>query len=199
MSKVLVLYYSTYGHIETMAQAIAEGARSAGSSVDVKRVPETVPEEIAKSAHFKIDQAAPVAIVNDLVDYDAIIVGCPTRFGRMPSQMASFLDQAGGLWARGALNGKVGGAFTSTATQHGGQEVTLFSVITNLMHFGMTIVGLPYSFQGQMALDEVVGGSPYGATTIAGGQGQRQPSAIELDGARYQGKLIAETASKLFG
>ncbi len=199
MSKVLVLYYSTYGHIETMAQAIAEGARSAGSSVDVKRVPETVPEEIAKSAHFKIDQAAPVATVNDLVDYDAIIVGCPTRFGRMPSQMASFLDQAGGLWARGALNGKVGGAFTSTATQHGGQEVTLFSVITNLMHFGMTIVGLPYSFQGQMALDEVVGGSPYGATTIAGGQGQRQPSAIELDGARYQGKLIAETASKLLG
>ena len=199
MSKVLVLYYSTYGHIETMAQAIAEGARSAGSSVDVKRVPETVPEEIAKSAHFKIDQAAPVATVNDLVDYDAIIVGCPTRFGRMPSQMASFLDQAGGLWARGALNGKVGGAFTSRATQHGGQEVTLFSVITNLMHFGMTIVGLPYSFQGQMALDEVVGGSPYGATTIAGGQGQRQPSAIELDGARYQGKLIAETASKLFG
>ena len=199
MSKVLVLYYSTYGHIETMAQAIAEGARSAGSSVDVKRAPETVPEETAKSAHFKIDQAAPVATVNDLVDYDAIIVGCPTRFGRMPSQMASFLDQAGGLWARGALNGKVGGAFTSTATQHGGQEVTLFSVITNLMHFGMTIVGLPYSFQGQMALDEVVGGSPYGATTIAGGQGQRQPSAIELDGARYQGKLIAETASKLFG
>ena len=199
MSKVLVLYYSTYGHIETMAQAIAEGARSAGSSVDVKRVPETVPEEIAKSAHFKIDQAAPVATVNDLVDYDAIIVECPTRFGRMPSQMASFLDQAGGLWARGALNGKVGGAFTSTATQHGGQEVTLFSVITNLMHFGMTIVGLPYSFQGQMALDEVVGGSPYGATTIAGGQGQRQPSAIELDGARYQGKLIAETASKLLG
>ena len=198
MSKVLVLYYSTYGHIETMAQAIAEGARSAGSSVDVKRVPETVPEEIAKSAHFKIDQAAPVATVNDLVDYDAIIVGCPTRFGRMPSQMASFLDQAGGLWARGALNGKVGGAFTSTATQHGGQEVTLSSVNTNLMHFGMTIVGLPYSFQGQMALDEVVGGSPYGATTIAGGQGQRQPSAIELDGARFQGKLIAETANKLF-
>ena len=199
MSKVLVLYYSTYGHIETMAQAIAEGARSAGASVDVKRVPETVPEEIAKSAHFKLAQAAPVATVNELPDYDAIIVGCPTRFGRMPSQMAAFLDQAGGLWARGALNGKVGGAFTSTATQHGGQEVTLFSVITNLMHFGMTIVGLPYSFQGQMALDEVVGGSPYGATTIAGGQGQRQPSAIELDGARYQGKLIAETASKLFG
>ena len=199
MSKVLVLYYSTYGHIETMAQAMAEGARSAGATVDVKRVPETVPEEIARNAHFKLDQAAPVATIAELVNYDAIIVGCPTRFGRMPSQMAAFLDQAGGLWARGALNGKVGGAFTSTATQHGGQEVTLFSIITNLMHFGMVIVGLPYSHQGQMTLDEVVGGSPYGATTIAGGQGQRQPSAIELEGARHQGKLIGETANKLFG
>ena len=199
MSKVLVLYYSTYGHIETMAQAVAEGARSAGASVDVKRVPETVPEAIAKSAHFKLDQAASVATVEELVNYDAIIVGAPTRFGRMPSQMAAFLDQAGGLWARGALNGKVGAAFTSTATQHGGQEVTLFSIITNLMHFGMVIVGLPYSFQGQMTLDEIVGGSPYGATTIAGGQGQRQPSNIELEGARFQGKLVAETASKLFG
>lgn len=199
MSKVLVLYYSTYGHIETMAQAMAEGARAAGATADVKRVPETVPEDIAKSAHFKLDQAAPVAAVADLEHYDAIIVGAPTRFGRMPSQLAAFFDQAGGLWARGALNGKVGGAFTSTATQHGGQEVTLFSIITNLMHFGMTIVGLPYSFQGQMALDKVVGGSPYGATTIAGGQGQRQPSAIELEGARFQGKLIAETANKLFG
>jgi NAD(P)H dehydrogenase (quinone) len=182
-----------------MALAIAEGARSAGATVDVKRVPETVPAEVAKAAHFKIDQAAPVATVAELPDYDAIIVGCPTRFGRMPSQMASFLDQAGGLWARGALNGKVGGAFTSTATQHGGQEVTLFSVITNLMHFGMVVVGLPYSYQGQMTLDEIVGGSPYGATTIAGGQGQRSPSANELDGARFQGKLIAETSNKLFG
>ena len=199
MSKVLVLYYSTYGHIETMAQAVAEGARATGAQVDVKRVPETVPAEIAQSAHFKLDQAAPVATVAELEAYDAIIVGAPTRFGRMPSQLAAFLDQAGGLWARGALNGKVGGAFTSTATQHGGQEVTLFSIITNLMHFGMLIVGLPYSFQGQMTLDEIVGGSPYGATTIAGGQGQRQPSAIELDGARYQGRLIAETANKLFG
>lgn len=198
MSKVLVLYYSTYGHIETMAQAMAEGARATGAAVDIKRVPETVPEEIARPAHFKLDQAAPVATVAELADYDAIIVGCPTRFGRMPSQMASFLDQAGGLWARGALNGKVGGAFTSTATQHGGQEVTLFSIITNLLHFGMTIVGLPYSYQGQMSLDEIVGGSPYGATTIAGGQGQRQPSAIELEGARFQGRLIAETANKLF-
>ena len=199
MSKVLVLYYSTYGHIETMAQAVAEGARATGAQVDVKRVPETVPAEIAQSAHFKLDQAAPVATVAELEAYDAIIVGAPTRFGRMPSQLAAFLDQAGGLWARGALNGKVGGAFTSTATQHGGQEVTLFSIITNLMHFGMVIVGLPYSFQGQMTLDEIVGGSPYGATTIAGGQGQRQPSAIELDGARFQGRLIAATANKLFG
>ena len=198
MSKVLVLYYSTYGHIETMAQAVAEGARSAGATVDMKRVPETVPEDIAKAGHFKLDQSASVANVAELENYDAIIVGCPTRFGRMPSQMAAFMDQAGGLWARGALNGKVGGAFTSTATQHGGQETTLFSVITNLLHFGMTIVGLPYSFQGQMTLEEVTGCSPYGASTIAGGQGQRKPSANELDGARFQGKLIAETANKLF-
>lgn len=199
MSKVLVLYYSSYGHIETMANAVAEGARSTGAKVDVKRVPETAPLEVAKAAHFKLDQSAPIAVIDDLVNYDAIIVGSPTRFGRVPSQMASFLDQAGGLWASGALNGKVGGAFSSSATQHGGQETTLFSIITNLLHFGMTIVGLPYSHQGQMTLDEIVGGSPYGATTIAGGQGQRQPSAIELEGARHQGKLIAETASKLFG
>ena len=199
MSKVLVLYYSSYGHLETMAQAIAEGARAGGASVDVKRVPETVPLEVAKSAHFKLDQAAPVATIAELVDYDAIIIGAPTRFGRMPAQMAAFLDQAGGLWARGALHGKVGAAFSSTATQHGGQEVTLFSIITNLLHFGMVIVGLPYSHQGQMTLDEIVGGSPYGATTIAGGQGQRQPSAIELEGARHQGQLVAQTANKLFG
>ncbi len=199
MPKVLVLYYSSYGHIETMAQAVAEGARHAGASVDVKRVPETAPAEVAKAAHFKLDQAAPVAKVEELADYDAIIVGTPTRFGRMPSQMASFLDQAGGLWARGALNGKVGGAFSSTATQHGGQEATLFSVITNLLHFGMVIVGLPYSHQGQMRIDEIVGGSPYGATTIAGGRGERQPSATELEGARHQGELIAKTAAKLAG
>jgi len=199
MSKVLVLYYSSYGHIETMAAAVAEGARSAGAVVDVKRVPETVPEEIAKGAHFKLQQDAAIAKVEELANYDAIIVGAPTRFGRMPSQMAAFLDQAGGLWARGALNGKVGGAFTSTATQHGGQEATLFSIITNLLHFGMTIVGLPYSYAGQMSLDEVVGGSPYGATTIAGGQGQRQPSEIDLGGARHQGELVAKTANKLFG
>jgi len=199
MSKVLVLYYSSYGHLETMASAVAEGARSAGATVDIKRVPETAPTEVAKAAHFKLEQVAPVASIADLEHYDAIVIGAPTRFGRMPAQMASFLDQAGGLWARGALNGKVGAAFTSTATQHGGQEMTLFSIITNLLHFGMVIVGLPYSHQGQMTLDEVVGGSPYGASTIAGGQGQRQPSAIELEGARHQGKLVAETANKLFG
>lgn len=199
MAKVLVLYYSTYGHIETMAGAIAEGARAAGAQVDIKRVPETVPEEIAKKSHFKLDQAAPIAKVEDLANYDAIVVGTGTRFGRMSSQMAAFLDQAGGLWARGALNGKVGAAFTSTATQHGGQETTLFSIITNLLHFGLVIVGLPYSHGGQMTLDEIVGGAPYGATTIAGGDGSRQPSDIELAGARHQGELVAKTAAKLFG
>jgi NAD(P)H dehydrogenase (quinone) len=197
MPKVLVLYHSAYGHIETMAHAIAEGARGAGAEVDIKRVPETVPEAIAKASHFKLDQAAPVATIEDLANYDAVIVGAGTRFGRMNSQMASFLDQAGGLWARGALNGKVGGAFTSTATQHGGQETTLFSIITNLLHFGMVIVGLDYGHAGQMKLDEVTGGSPYGATTIAGGDGSRQPTENELEGARYQGRKIAETAAKL--
>ena len=199
MSKVLVLYYSSYGHIEQMAKAVAEGARAGGATVDLKRVPETVPEEIAKNAHFKLQQDAPIATVNELPDYDAIIIGAPTRYGRMVGQMASFLDQTGSLWARGALNGKVGGAFTSTATQHGGQETTLFSIITNLLHLGMTVVGLPYSYAGQMTLDEIVGGSPYGATTIAGGKGERQPSEIELGGARHQGELIARTANKLFG
>jgi NAD(P)H dehydrogenase (quinone) len=198
-SKVLVLYYSSYGHMEAMANAVAEGARSTGARVDVKRVPETVPVDVASAAYFKLDQAAPLATVDELADYDAIIVGTPTRFGRMAAQMAAFLDGAGGLWMRGALNGKIGGAFTSTATQHGGQETTLFSIITNLLHFGMTIVGLPYSHQGQMTLDEIAGGSPYGATTIAGGKGERQPSAIDLAGARHQGELIARTANKLFG
>lgn len=198
MAKVLVLYYSAYGHIETMAQAIAEGARAAGAHVDVKRVPETVPEEIARSAHFKLEQAAPVATVAELADYDAIVLGTGTRFGRMSSQMAAFLDQAGGLWAKGALNGKVGAAFTSTATQHGGQETTLFSIITNLLHFGMIIVGLPYSHQGQMSVDEIVGGAPYGATTVAGGDGARQPTAIDLAGARHQGDLVAKVAISLF-
>jgi len=199
MAKVLVLYYSTYGHIETMAKSIAEGARSTGATVDIKRVPETVPEAIAKGAHFKLDQEAPIATVEELAEYDAIIIGTGTRFGRISSQMAAFLDQAGGLWMRGALNGKVGGAFASTASQHGGQETTLFSLITNLLHFGMVIVGLPYSFQGQLRLDEVTGGSPYGATTIAAGDGSRQPSENELAGAYHQGMLVAETAKKLFG
>jgi NAD(P)H dehydrogenase (quinone) len=199
MAKVLVLYYSSYGHIETMANAVAEGARSSGASVDVKRVLETAPAEVAKAAYFKLDQAAPIAVIDDLGNYDAIIIGCPTRFGRMASQMTTFLDQAGGLWASGKLNGKIGGAFTSSAAQHGGQETTLFSIITNLLHFGLAVVGLPYSFQGQMTLDEIVGGSPYGATTIAGSQGQRQPSKIELDGARFQGKHIATMAAKLAG
>jgi len=197
MARILVLYYSSYGHIETMANAFAEGVRSTAATVDIKRVPETVPADVAKASHFKLDQKAPIAVIDDLANYDAIIIGAPTRFGRMCSQMASFLDQAGGLWMKGTLNGKVGGAFSSTATQHGGQETTLFSIITNLLHFGLIVVGLPYSFQGQMKLDEVTGCSPYGATTIAGGQGQRQPSANELDGARFQGKLIAETAKKL--
>jgi NAD(P)H dehydrogenase (quinone) len=199
MPKVLVLYYSAYGHIEQMAEAVAEGARAAGATVDVKRVPETAPEEVAKAAHFKLNQAAPVAQIGDLELYDAVILGCPTRFGRIASQMAAFLDQAGPLWAKGVLNGKVGSAFTSTATQHGGQETTLFSMITNMLHFGFVIVGLPYSFAGQMRLDEITGGSPYGATTIAGGDGSRQPSVNELEGARRQGELVAKTAAKLFG
>ncbi|HEX3504796.1 MAG TPA: NAD(P)H:quinone oxidoreductase [Xanthobacteraceae bacterium] len=199
MAKILVLYYSAYGHIETMANAVAEGAREAGAQVDIKRVPELVPEEIARKSYFKLDQAAPVATVEELANYDGIIVGTGTRFGRMASQMANFLDQAGALWMRGALNGKVGGAFSSTATQHGGQEMTLFSIITNLLHFGMIVVGLDYGFAGQMTLNEITGGSPYGATTIAGGDGSRKPSENELNGARYQGRKIAETAIKLRG
>ncbi|RED31930.1 NAD(P)H dehydrogenase (quinone) [Rhodopseudomonas thermotolerans] len=199
MAKVLVLYYSAYGHIEAMANAVAEGAREAGAQVDIKRVPELVPPEVAKASHYKLDQAAPVATIEDLANYDAIVVGTGTRFGRMASQMSNFLDQAGGLWARGALNGKVGGAFTSTATQHGGQETTLFSIITNLLHFGMVVVGLNYGFGDQMRLDQITGGAPYGATTITGGDGSRQPSETELAGARYQGKSIAETAIKLHG
>ncbi|PZA09728.1 NAD(P)H:quinone oxidoreductase [Rhodopseudomonas palustris] len=199
MAKVLVLYYSAYGHIEAMANAVAEGAREAGAQVDIKRVPELVPPDVAKASHYKLDQAAPIATIEDLANYDAIVIGTGTRFGRMASQMSNFLDQAGGLWARGALNGKVGGAFTSTATQHGGQETTLFSIITNLLHFGMVVVGLNYGFGDQMRLDQVTGGAPYGATTITGGDGSRQPSETELAGARYQGKTIAETAIKLHG
>lgn len=197
MAKVLVLYHSTYGHLETMAQAVAEGARAAGATVDIKRVPETVPEELARKSGYKLDQAAPIATPADLAEYDAIIVGVGTRFGRMASQMAAFWDQAGGLWAQGALNGKVGAVFTSTATQHGGQETTILSTIVQLMHFGLVVVGLPYAFQGQMRLDEVTGGTPYGASTITGGDGARLPSGNELDGARFQGKHVAEIAAKL--
>ncbi len=199
MAKVLVLYYSAYGHIEAMANAVAQGAREAGATVDIKRVPELVPEAVAKASYYKLDQAAPIAKIEDLANYDAIIVGTGTRFGRMASQMANFLDQAGGLWAKGALHGKVGGAFTSIGdpARRAGNHAVL--VITNLLHFGMTIVGLNYGFAGQMKLDEVTGGSPYGATTITGGDGSRQPSENELAGARYQGRVIAETANKLHG
>jgi NAD(P)H dehydrogenase (quinone) len=184
-----------YGHIEAMASAIAEGAREAGTQVDIKRVP----DEVALNMHFRLDQAAPIAKVDDLAEYDAIIIGAGTRFGRLSSQLASFLDPAGGLWMRGALHGKVGGAFTATGMQHGGQETTLFSIITNLLHFGMVIVGLDYGHTGQMTTAEITGGSPYGATTVAGGDGSRMPSASAFDGARYQGRSIAETANKLHG
>ena len=199
MAKVLVLYYSSCGHIETMAEAVASGARQAGAEVDIKRVPELVPADVAKAAHFKLDQAAPIAKIEELANYDAIIIGVGTRFGHMAAQMSNFLDQGGGLWMTGALDGKVGSAFASTATQHGGQEVTLFSIIANLLHFGMVVVGLPYSFQGQSRLDEITGGSPYGITTIAASDGSRRPSRNELDGARFQGRRVAEIAKKLFG
>jgi len=198
MSKVLVLYYSSYGHIETMAQAVAEGARSVpGTEVAVKRVPELVPEDVARAHHFKVDQAAPVATPAELSEYDAIIFGTPTRFGNMASQMKNFLDQTGGLWASGALIGKVGSVFTSSATQHGGQESTILSFHTVLLHHGMAVVGLPYSFQGQTDNSEITGGSPYGASTIANGDGSRQPSANELAGARFQGRHVAEVAGAL--
>lgn len=198
MAKVLVLYYSTYGHVERMAEAVADGARSLdGVTVDVKRVPELMPPDVAAKAGAKLDQQAPLAQVSDLADYDAIIFGTPTRFGNMASQMRNFLDQAGGLWAKGALIGKVGSVFASTATQHGGQETTLTSFHTTLLHFGMVIVGLPYSAQGQTRIDEITGGSPYGATTIAGGDGKRQPSANELELARFQGRHVAEITRKL--
>ena len=197
MAKVLVLYYSSYGHIETMAGAVAEGAREAGATVDIKRVPELVSPEVAKASHFKTDQAAPVAQVSDLAEYDAIIFGVPTRFGNMAAQMKNFLDQTGGLWFAGKLVGKVGSVFTSTATQHGGQESTILSTHTVLLHQGMVIVGLPYSFQGQMSLAEITGGSPYGASTISGGDGSRQPSENELAGARFQGRHVAEIAARL--
>lgn len=199
MTKILVLYYSSYGHIETMAEAVAEGARQTGAEVVIKRVPELVPEEVARKAGYKLDQKAPIATVAELPEYDAIIFGTGTRFGNMTSQMKNFLDQAGGLWAQGKLVGKVGSVFTSSATQHGGQESTILTFHPVLLHLGMIIVGLPYSFQGQMGLSEVMGNSPYGASTIAGGDGSRQPSQVELDGARYQGRHVAEIAAKVAG
>ena len=197
MTKVLVLYYSSYGHIETMAHAVAEGARATGAEVDVKRVPELVPREIAEKSHFKLDQAAPIAQPADLADYDAVIFGTPTRFGMMAAQMKNFLDQTGGLWAQNKLVGKVGGVFTSTATQHGGQESTILSFHTLLLHLGFIVTGLPYSFAGQNGVKEVMGNSPYGASTIADGDGSRRPSAVELEGARFQDRHVAEIARKL--
>lgn len=200
MARILVLYHSTYGHIEQMAEAVAEGARSVeGATVDIKRVTELVPEELARKSGYKLDQAAPIAKVEELANYDAIIIGAGTRYGTAASQMRNFLDQTGPLWAKGALVGKVGSAFTSTATQHGGQETTLIGMIQTLLHHGMLVAGLPYAWAGQMTLDEISGGSPYGATTITGGDGSRQPSANELDGARFQGRYVAETAKKLVG
>lgn len=198
MTKLLVLYYSSYGHIEQMANAVAEGARASGAEVDIRRVPETAPAAVVEAAGFRMNAShLELRDPNELADYDAIIVGTPTRYGRMSSQMASFWDTAGGVWAQGKLNGKVGAAFTSTASQHGGQETTLFSVLTNLLHFGMTIVGLDYGFSGQMGVDEVKGGAPYGATTIADGDGSRRPSETDLGGARYLGERVARTAAKL--
>ncbi|MBP2315808.1 NAD(P)H:quinone oxidoreductase [Azospirillum soli] len=200
MAKVLVLYYSSYGHISKMAQAAADGARSVpGTEVTVKKVPELVPEEVRQKSHFVDEPNIPVATPNELADYDAIIFGVPTRYGNMPGQMKNFLDQTGALWVKGALVGKVGSVFSSSATQHGGQESTILSTHIVLLHQGMVIVGLPYSFQGQMGVDEVMGNTPYGASTIAGGDGSRQPSAVELDGARFQGRHVAEIAQKLHG
>ena len=197
MAKVLVLYYSSYGHVERMAEEVAAGARDAGAEVTIKRVPETVPEELAKKSGFKLNQKAQVAKVEELADYDAILFGTPTRFGNMAGQMKNFLDQAGGLWLRGSLVGKVAGVFTSSATQHGGQESTILTFHPVLLHLGFVIVGLPYAFQGQMGHAEVMGNSPYGASTIAGGDGSRQPSKVELEGARWQGRHAAEVAAKL--
>ncbi len=198
MTKVLVLFYSSYGHIETMAAAVAEGAASVpGTTVAVKRVPELVPAEIAEKAHFKMDQTAPVATVEELAEYDAIIFGTPTRFGMMASQMRSFLDQTGGLWMQGKLIGKVGSVFASTGTQHGGQEATILSFHTTLLHHGMVVVGVPYAEPGLTKMDEITGGTPYGATTLAGADGSRQPSENELKIARYQGAHVAGIAAKL--
>ena len=193
-----MLYYSSYGHTEAMAASVSEGVEAAGAQSAIRRVPELVSAEIAAHSHYKLDQPAPVATVEELTHYDAIIVGTGTRYGRMSSQMANFWDQTGGLWFSGGLIGKVGAAFVSTASQHGGQETTLMGIHTMLLHHGMVIVGLPYSFKGQLTLDEVSGGTPYGASTIAGGDGSRQPSENELAGARFLGGHVAGVAAKLF-
>jgi len=198
MTKVLVLYYSSYGHVERMAEAVAEGARTVeGEEVTIKRVPELVPEDVARNAGMKLDQAAPIASVDELPEYDAIIFGTPTRFGNMAAQMRNFLDQTGKHWMSGALIGKVGSVFASTATQHGGQETTLTSFHTTLFHQGFVVVGVPYSCQNLNNMDEITGGTPYGATTLAKGDGSRQPSANELAIARFQGAHVAGIAKKL--
>lgn len=197
MTRILVLYYSTYGHIERMAQAAAEGIREAGGEAVIKRVPELMPEEVARQAGAKLDQAAPIAQPEELPDYDGFLFGTPTRFGMMSAQMRNFFDQTGGLWLKGSLIGKPAGVFTSTATQHGGQESTLLSFHTTLLHQGMVVVGLPYSAQGQMIISEITGGSPYGASTITGGDGARQPSDNELELMRFQARHLTEIASKL--
>jgi NAD(P)H dehydrogenase (quinone) len=198
MTKILILYYSMYGHVEALAKKVAEGARSVeGVEVAIKRVPELMPEEAARKAGVKLDQEAPIATVNELPEYDAIIFGTPTRFGNMCAQMRNFLDQTGGLWFKGKLIGKVGSVFTSTGTQHGGQETTITSFHSTLLHHGMIIVGVPYSCQELMNMDEITGGSPYGAGTLAGSDGSRQPSENEFKIARFQGKHVAQIAMKL--
>ncbi|WP_017666265.1 NAD(P)H:quinone oxidoreductase [Porphyrobacter sp. AAP82] len=198
MTKVLVLYYSSYGHIEAMAAAVAEGAASvAGTAVTVKRVPELVSDEVAKGAGMKLDQQAPIATPDELADYDAIIFGTPTRFGNMAAQMRNFLDQTGGLWFQQKLVGKIGSVFVSTASQHGGQETTITSFHTTLLHHGMVIVGLPYTFAGNAEMGEISGGTPYGASTLAGNDGSRMPSENELAGARFQGAHVAQIAARL--
>lgn len=198
MARVLVLYYSSYGHTSQMAEAIAEGVRESGAECDIRRVPETAPAEIVENFGFSHNENHQLIEGPDaLGSYDGLVLGAPTRFGRLPSQMAAFLDTCGGVWASGALIGKPGAAFTSSNSQHGGQETTLFSLITNMLHFGMSIIGLDYGFEGQNGIDEAHGGAPYGATTIAGPDGQRQPSEVELAGARYLGKRVGTTAAKL--
>jgi len=200
MAKILVLYYSAYGHVEIMATAVAEGARSVdGTTVTLKRVPELVPDDIAAKAGIKLQQEAEIAIPAELANYDAIIFGTPTRFGNMASQMRNFLDQTGGLWANGTLIGKVGSVFVSTGTQHGGQETTITSFHTTLLHHGMVIAGVPYSCPELVNMQEITGGSPYGASTLAGTDGSRMPSENELKIAKFQGKHVAGLAGKLFG